>query len=167
MAPEYAMHGQFSVKSDVFSFGVLVLEIVTGQKNHSFQNGMMMEDLLSHAWKSWRDGTASTLIDPTLCATSIRDMMRCIHIGLLCVQEDLNDRPTMASVVLMLSSFSLTLPLPSEPAFFMHSTTKTERPIFEQYSSSTSDPSHLKSQSTSSLRPAGTDDVSMEYKTGR
>ncbi|GJY13877.1 cysteine-rich receptor-like protein kinase 15 [Tanacetum coccineum] len=166
MAPEYAMHGQFSVKSDVFSFGVLVLEIVTGQKNHSFQNGMMMEDLLSHAWKSWRDGTASTLIDPTLCATSIRDMMRCLHIGLLCVQEDLNDRPTMASVVLMLSSFSLTLPVPSEPAFFMHSTTKTEKPIFEQYSSSTSDPSHFKSQSTSSQRPAGTDDISMEYKTG-
>ena len=48
MAPEYAMHGQFSVKSDVFSFGVLVLEIVTGHKNHSFQNGMMTEDLLSH-----------------------------------------------------------------------------------------------------------------------
>ncbi|GJU65344.1 cysteine-rich receptor-like protein kinase 10 [Tanacetum coccineum] len=167
MAPEYAMHGQFSVKSDVFSFGVLALEIVTGHKNHSFQNGMMMEDLLSHAWKSWRDGTASTLIDPTLCATSIRDMMRCIHIGLLCVQEDLNDRPTMDSVVLMLSSFSLTLPLPSEPAFFMHSTTNTEKPIFEPYSSSTSDPSHLKIQSTSSLRSAGTDDVSMEYKTGR
>ncbi|GJR84357.1 cysteine-rich receptor-like protein kinase 15 [Tanacetum coccineum] len=127
---------------------------------------MMMEDLLSHAWKSWRDGTASTLIDPTLCATSIRDMMRCLHIGLLCVQEDLNDRPTMASVVLMLSSFSLTLPVPSEPAFFMHSTTKTEKPVFEQYSSSTSDPSHFKSQSTSSQRPAGTDDISMEYKTG-
>ena len=48
MAPEYALHGQFSVKSDVFSFGVLVLEIVTGHKNHSFQNGMMTEDLLSH-----------------------------------------------------------------------------------------------------------------------
>ncbi|GJS10022.1 cysteine-rich receptor-like protein kinase 15, partial [Tanacetum coccineum] len=146
-------------------FGILVLEIVTGQKNNSFQNGMMMEDLLSHAWKSWRDGTASTLIDPTLSATSIRDMMRCLHIGLLCVQEDLNDRPNMSSVVLMLSSISLTLPVPSEPAFFMHSTTNTEKPIFEQYSSSTSDPSHLKSQSTSSLRPAGTDDVSMEYKT--
>ncbi|GJX47329.1 cysteine-rich receptor-like protein kinase 15 [Tanacetum coccineum] len=98
MAPEYAMHGQFSVKSDVFSFGVLVLEIVTGQKNHSFQNGVMMEDLLSHAWKSWRDGTASSLIDPILYSSSTRNMMRCIHIGLLCVQEDVNNRPTMASV---------------------------------------------------------------------
>ncbi|KAI7755792.1 hypothetical protein M8C21_014916, partial [Ambrosia artemisiifolia] len=48
MAPEYAMHGQFSVKSVVFSFGVLALEIVTGQKNHTFQNGVVIEDLLSH-----------------------------------------------------------------------------------------------------------------------
>ena len=47
MAPEYAMHGQFSVKSDVFSFGVLVLEMVTGQKNTSFRNGESIEDLLS------------------------------------------------------------------------------------------------------------------------
>ncbi|KAI3680573.1 hypothetical protein L6452_35346 [Arctium lappa] len=48
MAPEYVMHGQFSAKLDVFSFGVLVLEIVTGRKNSSFQNEMMTEDLLSH-----------------------------------------------------------------------------------------------------------------------
>ena len=48
MAPEYAMHGQFSVKSDIFSFGVLVLEIISGQKNSSFRNGENMEDLLSY-----------------------------------------------------------------------------------------------------------------------
>jgi serine/threonine protein kinase len=48
MAPEYAMHGQFSVKSDVFSFGVLVLEILSGQKNNCFQNGENVEDLLSY-----------------------------------------------------------------------------------------------------------------------
>nr|XP_043620389.1 cysteine-rich receptor-like protein kinase 29 [Erigeron canadensis] len=136
MAPEYAMHGQFSVKSDVFSFGVLILEIVTGQKNHTFQNGIMVEDLLSYAWKSWRDGKASSLVDPTLCTSSLRDMLRCIHIGLLCVQEELNKRPTMASVILMLSSFSLTLPVPSEPAFFMHTSTNPEMPLFE-YTSST------------------------------
>ncbi|CAL5345859.1 unnamed protein product [Camellia sinensis] len=66
MAPEYAMHGQFSVKSDVFSFGVLVLEIVSGQKNNCFQNGDNVEDLLSYAWKTWREGTISNLIDPAL-----------------------------------------------------------------------------------------------------
>jgi serine/threonine protein kinase len=48
MAPEYAMHGQFSVKSDVFSFGVLILEIVSGQKNNCFRNGETVEDLLSY-----------------------------------------------------------------------------------------------------------------------
>lgn len=48
-------------------------------------------------------------------------MIRCIHIGLLCVQENVANRPTMASVVMMLSSSSLTLPIPSKPAFFMDS----------------------------------------------
>ncbi|GKA87854.1 putative receptor-like protein kinase [Tanacetum coccineum] len=107
MAPEYAMHGQFSVKSDVFSFGVLVLEM---------------------AWNTWRNGTPLDMIDPTLKtgSVSLRDTIRCIHIGLLCVQENVVDRPTMASVVLMLNSFSLTLPLPSGPAFSMHSKTWTD-----------------------------------------
>ena len=47
MAPEYAMHGRFSVKSDVFSFGVLLLEIISGQKNNCFHRGENVEDLLS------------------------------------------------------------------------------------------------------------------------
>ena len=45
MSPEYAMYGQFSVKSDVFSFGVLVLEMISGQKNSCFHNGENVEDL--------------------------------------------------------------------------------------------------------------------------
>ncbi|WOG85284.1 hypothetical protein DCAR_0104472 [Daucus carota subsp. sativus] len=124
MAPEYALYGQFSVKSDVFSFGVLLLEIVSGRKNYSFfQNGENTGDLASFAWKNWRQGTASKVIDPVLrnSSGSVHEMMRCIHIGLLCVQEDASDRPTMASVVLMLNSFSLTLAVPSEPAFYMKS----------------------------------------------
>ncbi|WOG85276.1 hypothetical protein DCAR_0104464 [Daucus carota subsp. sativus] len=123
MAPEYAMYGQFSVKSDVFSFGVLVLEILSGQKNHSFQNGENVEDLASFAWKNWREGTPANVIDPILrnSSGSIHEMIRCIHIALLCVQENVADRPTMASVVLMLNSFSHTLAVPSEPAFFMPS----------------------------------------------
>ena len=47
MAPEYAMHGQFSEKSDIFSFGVLVLEVVSGQKNSCIRHGDFVEDLLS------------------------------------------------------------------------------------------------------------------------
>lgn len=144
------MHGQFSVKSDVFSFGVLLLEIVTGNKNHSFQNGVVTEDLLSHTWKSWRDGRTSDLIDPTLKdgSDSIRDMIRCIHIGLLCVQENASDRPTMGSIVLMLSSSSLSLAIPSEPAFYMHTTNNNnpERPLRKDHISSKSDSNYLKGQ---------------------
>ncbi|KAH0718080.1 hypothetical protein KY285_014111 [Solanum tuberosum] len=122
MAPEYAMHGQFSVKSDVFSFGVLVLEILSGKKNTCFRNGEYMEDLLSYAWRNWREGTAINLIDPILTGSSglVPDIMRCIHIALLCVQENIGDRPTIAAVVLMLSSLSLSLPVPSGPAYYTH-----------------------------------------------
>ncbi|MFS7889196.1 putative protein kinase RLK-Pelle-DLSV family [Helianthus anomalus] len=125
MAPEYVMHGHFSVKSDVFSFGVLVLEIITGQEKNRFQNRDIRKDLLSFAWESWRNGTTLDIIDPTLKTTEStlsHDIFRSIHIGLLCVQESVINRPTMASVVLMLHSNSLMLPVPSEPPFFSSST---------------------------------------------
>lgn len=48
MAPEYATRGKFSVKSDVFSFGVLLLEIISGKKNMYSTNGESVEDLLSY-----------------------------------------------------------------------------------------------------------------------
>jgi len=47
MAPEYARHGQFSTKSDVFSFGILVLEIVSGTKNSYIRDGENTEYLSS------------------------------------------------------------------------------------------------------------------------
>ncbi|GKV37359.1 hypothetical protein SLEP1_g45401 [Rubroshorea leprosula] len=128
MAPEYAMRGQFSIKSDAFSFGVLLLEIVSGQKNSCFQNEENIEDLLSYAWKSWKEGTGLNLLDPTLRNGSTAEMMRCIHIGLLCVQENVAHRPTMASVVLMLSSNSFSLRVPSQPAFFVHNTNASDMP---------------------------------------
>ncbi|XP_068487671.1 cysteine-rich receptor-like protein kinase 10 isoform X2 [Phaseolus vulgaris] len=123
MAPEYIMQGQFSVKSDVFSFGVLVLEIVSGQKNHGVRDEKNGEDLLSFVWRNWIEGTVTNIIDPTLKNSSQNEMIRCIGIGLLCVEEDLNNRPTMANVALMLNSCSITLPVPKKPAFFIDSAT--------------------------------------------
>ncbi|KAF5944960.1 hypothetical protein HYC85_019037 [Camellia sinensis] len=125
MPPEYAKFGQFSVKTDVFSFGVLILEIVSGKKNGSSVNAGNIEHLLSYAWKKWREGKALSLIDQTLRSGSNSDKIRCIHIGLLCVQENVAKRPTMASIVLMLTSFSMSLPLPSKPGFLLESSTNS------------------------------------------
>ncbi|XVE51184.1 hypothetical protein DITRI_Ditri02bG0019100 [Diplodiscus trichospermus] len=125
MAPEYAIHGQFSVKSDVYSFGILLLEIISGQKNNAFHSGSSVEDLISFAWRNWKGETALDLVDPSLRDGSRTEQMRCIHIGLLCVQENVAKRPNMASVVLMLNSYSVTLPKPSQPAFFMDSNTQS------------------------------------------
>ncbi|CAI0468097.1 unnamed protein product, partial [Linum tenue] len=121
MAPEYLMHGNFSIKSDVFSFGVLVLEIVSGKRNRLVRGGSSEEDLLTYAWKSWRNAMYSNLIDPSLENGDVSgvEMTRCIHIGLLCVQRNADDRPTMATVAQMLTNYSLTLPQPSKPGFFM------------------------------------------------
>ena len=63
-------------------------------------------------------------MDPRLRDSyTANEVIRSVHIGLLCVQEDVADRPTMASAVLMLSSYSVTLPLPKKPAFFPHTET--------------------------------------------
>ncbi|XP_045814410.1 receptor-like serine/threonine-protein kinase SD1-8 isoform X2 [Trifolium pratense] len=118
MSPEYAMEGLFSEKSDVFSFGVLLLEIISGRKNTSFHNHEQALSLLGYAWKLWNEEEIVTLIDPEICNPDyVDDILRCIHIGLLCVQEIAKERPTMATVVLMLSSEIVKFPCPCQPAF--------------------------------------------------
>ncbi|XP_039168230.1 putative receptor-like protein kinase At4g00960 [Eucalyptus grandis] len=139
MAPEYAMHGNFSVKSDVFSFGVLILEIVSGQKNNLFRLGDSTEVLTSYVWKCWREGTITNIIDPSVTAGSSTEIARCIHIGLLCVQENVADRPTMASVLLMLNSHSVTLQVPLHPAFFIHRGAESDVSSTQDYSSRVSE----------------------------
>ncbi|CAD6271725.1 unnamed protein product [Miscanthus lutarioriparius] len=121
MAPEYALHGIFSAKSDIFSYGVLVLEIVTGRRNTCTQGSGPSEDLLTYVWRHWSRGSVRQLLDG--CPAEGRrpqEILRCIHVGLLCVQEDPYLRPGMASVVVMLNSRSITLPTPAVPAYALH-----------------------------------------------
>ncbi|XP_059436760.1 cysteine-rich receptor-like protein kinase 10 [Corylus avellana] len=130
MPPEYVIHGRYSVKSDVFSFGVLLLEIISGKKNSCFYKSELDEDLLSYAWKQWRSGTPMELLDPTVRHSCSRnEVTRCIQMGLLCVQEDPANRPTMASIVLMLNSYSVTLPSPMQPPFLDRSREKLNKAV--------------------------------------
>ncbi|PON49306.1 S-receptor-like serine/threonine-protein kinase [Parasponia andersonii] len=117
MSPEYAMEGLFSVKSDVYSFGVLLLEIVSGRRNTSYRTTEYLS-LIGYAWHLWNERRAVELLDPSIADTcSQNEVLRCIHVGVLCVQDSPLHRPTMSSVVLMLESENANLPLPRQPTF--------------------------------------------------
>ncbi|RVW37260.1 G-type lectin S-receptor-like serine/threonine-protein kinase [Vitis vinifera] len=129
MSPEYAIDGVYSIKSDVFSFGVLVLEIVTGKRNRGFNHPDHALNLLGHAWTLYMEGKPLELIDASMGDSyNQSEVLRALNVGLLCVQRSPDDRPSMSSVVLMLSSESA-LHQPKEPGFF------TERNVLEGSSS--------------------------------
>ncbi|XP_039158299.1 G-type lectin S-receptor-like serine/threonine-protein kinase At1g61370 [Eucalyptus grandis] len=123
MSPEYAIGGMFSERSDIYSFGVLLLEIVSGKKNTALCEQGQYLNLLSFAWHLWSTGRALDLLDETIAVSSPLEVTRCIHVGLLCVQDRAMDRPNMSDVVLMLSSES-DLPQPRHPTY----TFQTELP---------------------------------------
>ncbi|CAN1810886.1 G-type lectin S-receptor-like serine/threonine-protein kinase B120 [Linum perenne] len=117
MSPEYAMEGLFSVKSDVYSFGVLVLEIVSGRKNTSFRFSDHAS-LIAYAWELWSQGRAMEMVDSSIRESCRQEeMLRCIQVGMLCVQGDPVHRPTMAEVMLMIERDSQSLPMPRQPTF--------------------------------------------------
>lgn len=121
MSPEYAMGGVFSEKSDVFSFGVLILEIVSGKKNNNFHYNEERTSLLGHGWDLWNEGRVMDFIDQVMAESCTwQEVTRCLHIGLLCVQDHAADRPTMSTVVLMLSS-EIDCPQPKRPTFTFQS----------------------------------------------
>ncbi|KAG5234842.1 G-type lectin S-receptor serine/threonine-protein kinase [Salix suchowensis] len=117
MSPEYVVFGNFSVKSDVFSFGVMLLEIVSGKKNNRFYQQNPPLTLIGYVWELWGQEKALEIVDPSLKELyHPREALKCIRIGLLCVEEDAMNRPSMLAVVFMLSS-ETEIPSPKQPAF--------------------------------------------------
>ncbi|CAN1139578.1 Receptor-like serine/threonine-protein kinase SD1-8 [Linum perenne] len=130
MSPEYVIDGVYSIKSDVFSFGVMVLEVVHGERNRKFHHPDHELNLLGHAWHLHMEGRGSELMDATMgerCNQT--EVLRLVHIGLLCVQKRPDDRPSMAEVAVMIDGDG-ELPEPNQPGFF------TERNVTEVSTSS-------------------------------
>ncbi|CAH8376355.1 unnamed protein product [Eruca vesicaria subsp. sativa] len=118
MSPEYAMNGTFSMKSDVFSFGVLLLEVISGKRNRGFCDSDSSLNLLGYVWRKWIQGQGLEIVDNTSPTSRPREeILRCLQIGLLCVQERVEDRPMMSSVVLMLGSEAVLIPQPKQPGY--------------------------------------------------
>ncbi|KAJ9553456.1 hypothetical protein OSB04_017501 [Centaurea solstitialis] len=134
ISPEYAVNGLFSVKSDIFSFGVLVLEIVSGKKNRGFVHEDHHDHLLGHAWRLYKEGKSLDLIDTSLGKSWFgSEMLKSIHIALLCVQQRAEDRPNIRSVVRMLGGEALASP--KEPGFFVQGSRSSSVSILPSRSS--------------------------------
>ncbi|XP_021862916.1 G-type lectin S-receptor-like serine/threonine-protein kinase At1g11300 [Spinacia oleracea] len=114
MSPEYAMEGRFSEKSDVYSFGVLLLEIISGRRNTSFNDDDSL-NLIGYAWKLRNEDDILSLIDPTINDPCFQgEILKCIEVGLLCVQEFPEERPSISTIISMLDSEIADLPQPMQ-----------------------------------------------------
>ncbi|KAI4989635.1 hypothetical protein ZWY2020_036952 [Hordeum vulgare] len=138
IAPEYSTGGVFSVKSDVYSFGVLLLEIVSGTRISAIDGIMECPSLTVYAWSLWREGRIGKLVDPSMAESCSEDeAMLCIHVGLLCVEDDPSRRPLMSSVVSILENgsapvvASASLPAPNQPGYFKMIGEKSQRSDLE------------------------------------
>ncbi|KAJ6366740.1 hypothetical protein OIU77_003176 [Salix suchowensis] len=117
MAPEYIAKGRLTEKVDVYSFGVLVIEMITGVQNNKYQSDKTYETLLTCAWKHFQSSTVQEIIDKSMAIEDAEEIQRVVQIGLLCTQESPNLRPTMTEVVQMLRREEVELPSPSKPPF--------------------------------------------------
>ncbi|XP_075666180.1 putative LRR receptor-like serine/threonine-protein kinase At1g56130 isoform X1 [Castanea sativa] len=103
LAPEYAMRGHLTEKADVFGFGVVALEILSGRPNSDNSLDSEKIYLLEWAWTLHENNQSLRLVDPTLSEFDENEAARVIAVSLLCTQASPNMRPQMSRVVAMLA----------------------------------------------------------------
>ncbi|KAL6295228.1 hypothetical protein ACE6H2_003370 [Prunus campanulata] len=164
MAPEYVMHGHLSVKADVFSFGVMVLELISGHRNSSFNLNVDAQSLLDWAYKLYKKGRSLEIMDPTLASSAVTEQVAmCIQMGLLCVQGDPQLRPTMHRVVVILSKKPSNLDEPTRPGVPGSRYRRSHRPVGLSSTAGTSGESNSRSRTfDSSFTATGTTSAAPE-----
>ncbi|KAH0732850.1 hypothetical protein KY289_004038 [Solanum tuberosum] len=134
MAPEYLARGQLTEKADVYSFGVLLLEIVTGRQNNKRKNDEDTVSLVSDVWEHFRRGIVEELFDPNLMLHNYHtdnvknEVARVLHVGLLCTQEIPSLRPSMSKALQMFVKKDEELPPPTNPPFVDEKTMELHDP---------------------------------------
>ncbi|KAJ0974421.1 hypothetical protein J5N97_016386 [Dioscorea zingiberensis] len=103
LAPEYALHGQLTKKADVYSFGVLVIEIISGRSVSKTWLSDTDKLLLEWTWQLYEEGRLIELVDPNLKEYPEEEVLRFIKVALFCTQASSNRRPSMLQVIEMFS----------------------------------------------------------------
>ncbi|XVF87034.1 hypothetical protein PTKIN_Ptkin18bG0088200 [Pterospermum kingtungense] len=103
LAPEYAMRGHLTEKADVFSFGVVALEIISGRPNSDNSLDADKVYLLEWAWALYENNQSLDLVDPSLVEFDENEACRLVGVALLCTQGSPTMRPSMSRVVGMLA----------------------------------------------------------------
>ncbi|MED6146446.1 hypothetical protein PIB30_034560 [Stylosanthes scabra] len=116
--PEYVRKGIYSTKYDVYSFGVLLLQIISGKRTSCYYRPHENMNLLEYAYELWMEGRGVEFLDPSLDdTTSACKLMRCMQVALLCVQENSADRPSMLEVDSILKNETAAIGIPNMPGF--------------------------------------------------
>ncbi|XP_027368757.1 cold-responsive protein kinase 1-like [Abrus precatorius] len=118
-APEYAIRGELSEKADIYSFGVLVLEIISCRKNTDLTLSSEMQYLPEYAWKLYEKSMLMEIVDPKLIEDGLveKDVMQAFHVAFLCLQAHADLRPAMSEIVALLTFKVEMVKTPSRPAF--------------------------------------------------
>ncbi|CAO2841860.1 unnamed protein product [Amaranthus hypochondriacus] len=115
--PEYVKLGLYSRKFDVYSFGVLLLQVISSKRNDDVY-GANDFNLLEYAYELWISGHGMEFVDPSLDDSSSRyKLLSCMQISLLCVQEKQEDRPSMLEISSMFKNEAKPSMFPKRPAF--------------------------------------------------